>query len=83
MTAGTTSLETMRAFLAAKHDFRLAEIGLHPGIVPDAAASSPDGWHDPLAQLRPHELELLVSAELEELLAASGCRLGRLDPDNP
>ena len=31
MTAGTTSLETIRAFLAAVRDFRLAEIGLHPG----------------------------------------------------
>ena len=31
MTAGTTSLETIRAFLAAVRDFQLAEIGLHPG----------------------------------------------------
>ena len=37
-----------------------------------------DGWHDPLADLRPRELEMVVSVELEELLAASGCRLGRL-----
>ena len=64
MTAGTTSLETIGAFLAAMPDFRLAEIGLHPGAMPDATAAGPaDGWHDPLAQLRPRELEMLVSVE--------------------
>ena len=31
MTAGTTSLESIRSFLAAVQDFQLAEIGLHPG----------------------------------------------------
>jgi predicted glycoside hydrolase/deacetylase ChbG (UPF0249 family) len=82
MTAGTTSLETIRAFLAATRDFDLAEIGLHPGARPDAAARAAEGWHDPLAQLRPRELEMLVSVELEELLAASGCRLGRLGRAN-
>ena len=51
MTAGTTSLETIRAFLAAVRDFRLAEIGLHPAAGPDAAAKAADGWHDPLARL--------------------------------
>ncbi len=40
--------------------------------------ASADGWHDPLADLRPRELEMVVSVELEELLAARGCRLGRL-----
>jgi hypothetical protein len=78
MTAGTTSLETMGAFLAAMPDFRLAEIGLHPGAMPRTAAGPADGWHDPLARLRPRELEMLVSVEMEELLAACGCRLGRL-----
>ena len=78
MTAGTTSLETIREFLAAMRDFRLAEIGLHPGAGPDATAKAADGWHDPLAHLRPRELEMVVSVDLEELLAAFGCRLGRL-----
>jgi len=76
MTAGTTSFEIIRLFLAATRDFHLAEIGLHPGARPVAASES-DGWHDPLALLRPRELDMLVSRELEELLAASGCRLGR------
>jgi len=78
MTAGTTSLEIIRAFLATMRDFHLAEIALHPGVRPVAAVSATDGWHDPLALMRPRELEMLVSRELEELLAASGCRLGRL-----
>ena len=78
MTAGTTSLATIRAFLAAVPDFRLAEIGLHPSARPDTAASVADGWRDPLSHLRPHELEMVTSIELEELLAASGSGLGRL-----
>ncbi len=78
MTAGTTSLETIRAFLSAIRDFQLAEIGLHPSAKPDPTLKAADGWRDPLADLRPHELAMLVSVELEELLAASGCRLGRL-----
>ena len=82
MTAGTTSLEIIRAFLAAMRDFHLAEIGLHPGVTPDTAAKAADGWHDPLALIRPRELEMLVSPELEELLVASGCRLGRLGQTN-
>ena len=80
MTAGTTTLETMRAFLAGVPDFQLAEIGMHPGgrSEMDIAAATAGGWHDPLADLRPRELEMVVSDELEELLAARGCRLGRL-----
>jgi chitin disaccharide deacetylase len=78
MTAGTTSLPMMRALLAAMRGFRLAEIGLHPGDTPGAEVKSPSGWYDPLAHLRPRELKLLVSAGLEELLAANRCRLGRL-----
>ena len=84
MTAGTTSLETVRAFLTAMRDFQLAEIGLHPSarpagtMYPWSAEKAPDGWHDPLALMRPHELEMVVSAELEELLVARRCCLGRL-----
>ncbi|MGO9114812.1 MAG: carbohydrate deacetylase [Thermoguttaceae bacterium] len=78
MTAGTTSLETIHAFLAAMRDFHTAEIGLHPAARPDAAAKAADGWRDPLVHWRPRELEMVISVELEELFAASGCRLGRL-----
>lgn len=80
MTAGTTSLETIHALLTALHGFRLAEIGLHPAAKPDVVARPAAGWYDPLAGLRPRELELVISMELEELLAASGCHLGRLCP---
>ena len=76
MTAGTTTIETIRAFLAGAKDFRLAEIGLHPGTRPDQAEAG--DWHDPLANLRPRELDMLASMELDEALAAAGCRLGRL-----
>jgi predicted glycoside hydrolase/deacetylase ChbG (UPF0249 family) len=78
MTAGTTSLETVRAFLAAARDFQLAEIGVHPAAAPAEKATPADGWNDPLADLRPRELALLCSAELEELLVRSACRLSRL-----
>ena len=73
MTAGTTTLETIRAFLAASGDFQLAEIGLHPGIKPEVATEAADAWYDPLTPLRPHELQMLVSARLEELFRVNGC----------
>jgi len=78
MTAGTMSLETVRAFLATRRDFQLAEIGMHPAAAAAEKAAPADGWSDPLAHLRPRELDLLCSAELEELLVRSDCRLGRL-----
>ena len=78
MTAGTTATATIAAFLAASHGSRLAEIGLHPALQARERCHCADGWHDPLAALRPRELEMVVSAELEETLVAEGCRLGRL-----
>ncbi len=79
MTAGTTSLATIRAFLTAMRDFQLAEIGLHPAAASDTTVNAVDAcWSDPLARLRPRELKMLLSAELDEVLAAGGCRLGRL-----
>ncbi len=78
MTAGTISLRTIRAFLAAVPGFHLAEIGLHPAVRSEATTNPSNGWHDPLIDLRPGELEMLVSSQLEELLTANGCRLGRL-----
>lgn len=79
MTAGTTSLETIRAFLAATREFQLAEIGLHPAAPRDAAEKSAEAcWYDPLAQLRPRELKMLTSIDLDEALAGGDCRLGRL-----
>ncbi len=54
----------------------LMEICLHPAEADGAAAVA--GWHDPLAALRPQELQMLVSEELAEYLIARGARLGRL-----
>ncbi len=78
MTAGTTSLATIEGLLPVLGDFRLAEIGLHPAVRANAGTTAADAWHDPLADLRPRELEMIISGELEGLLANSGCRLGRL-----
>jgi predicted glycoside hydrolase/deacetylase ChbG (UPF0249 family) len=78
MTAATTSLATIRAFLGATRGTHLAEIGLHPALEPQEAASRDAGWHDPLAQHRPRELVMVVSAELDQELRAHDCRLGRL-----
>ena len=79
MTAGTTSVETIRSFLAATRDFQLAEIGLHPGgshrggqLAGRCLARSAG------TRCGREELKMLVSVDLEELLLASGCRLGRL-----
>lgn len=58
----------------------LVEIGLHPGET--AEDESPqeraNGWHDPLAALRPKELQMLCSAELAAFMQSVGWRLGRL-----
>ena len=78
MTAGTTSLELIDSLLEASGNFDLAEIGLHPSAGADGAVKAADHWQDPLADLRPREGKMVVSVELDELLAARGCRLGRL-----
>ena len=79
MTAGTTTTATIAALFAASRRSRLAEIGLHPARQAEECRHRADGWHDPLSALRPRELEMVVSAALEEKLAAEGCRLGRLN----
>ena len=78
--AGRADLRLLRVFLASARDDQLIEIGLHPG---EEAGELPlehraDGWLDPLAQARPKELKMLLSAELLECVKSSGRRLGRL-----
>lgn len=48
--AGRIDLALMRRFLADDLRPGVTEIGMHPGLMPDAAAVSPlkNGWHDPL-----------------------------------
>ncbi|MBS0263177.1 MAG: ChbG/HpnK family deacetylase [Planctomycetes bacterium] len=81
--AGRVDATTFQCFLAALTP-GLTEIGLHPGVRPTAgdpdqeAVVIQDGWHDPLAQLRPAELDLLTSEDLVTLLLRNHVRLGRL-----
>ena len=77
--AGRVDLELMRTFVAEARP-GIAEIGLHPGALArdDRTAKSLDGWHDPLAEMRPAESTLLISPELVELLATQQVSLGRL-----
>ena len=78
--AGGVDLRLLRRFLASSPSRRLVEVGLHPGeaaseTLPEDRA---DGWRDPLAAMRPRELQMLVSDELPRCLESSGWRLGRL-----
>ena len=75
--AGRIHLARMRAFLRRRYG--LAEICLHPAEATTEDAEKPaEGWNDPLATLRPRELEMLVSAELAAELTAREVKLGRL-----
>ena len=77
--AGRIDLATIRRFLDAAAGESI-EIGLHPGEPVRASATTPqrDGWQDPLAALRPGELSLLTSSELQDMLAQRQVQLGRL-----
>ncbi len=79
MTAGTTTTATIGAFLAASRDINLAEIGLHPALDVEENCRQAVGWHDPLTQLRPKELEMILSADLEDRLVEQGFGLARLN----
>jgi predicted glycoside hydrolase/deacetylase ChbG (UPF0249 family) len=75
--SGRLDLRWLRAFL--RRPFGLVEICLHPAQpAPGPAGSPADAWHDPLADLRPQELKMLLSADLGEELIARQVKLGRL-----
>jgi hypothetical protein len=78
--AGGIQLDWLEQFLARLPDADRVEVGLHPGEWPqdELPIEAIDGWHDPLAKLRPRELRMLTSPELPELLELAGWRLGRL-----
>ena len=74
--AGRIDLRQFTRFLGQTHA-GLMEIALHPGE-PPLDAECVDGWNDPLADLRPRELEVLTSPALVSLLECEQIRLGRL-----
>jgi predicted glycoside hydrolase/deacetylase ChbG (UPF0249 family) len=72
-------LALVRRFLVGNDRRRLIEIGLHPAIGSGSQeAETVAGWSDPLAELRPKELEMLTGPHLAELLHSRGISLGRL-----
>lgn len=78
--AGKITTELLDAFLEAGRRYRSVEIGLHPAEVvrgTNGVAASPE-WSDPLAEVRPRELDWLCAPTTADLIAASGYELGRL-----
>lgn len=80
--AGNVDLKLMARFLASASNDRLVEVGLHPAESAGEPSQTEiaDGWFDPLARMRPLELEMLVSDSLPRLLDKAGRQLGRLQP---
>ena len=83
--AGLIDLAVCRAFLTSGEresgvPNAAWEIAFHPGRLVEGSEIRrvSESWHDPLAQLRPQELELLTSPLLVELLASFPLHLGRL-----
>jgi predicted glycoside hydrolase/deacetylase ChbG (UPF0249 family) len=77
--AGHVDLESLRLWLAGRRDECACEVGVHPGGQSQlTSAEARDGWHDPLANVRSSERDLLCSSQLVELLRAHHCRLTRL-----
>ncbi|MBS0204935.1 MAG: ChbG/HpnK family deacetylase [Planctomycetes bacterium] len=77
--AGLVNRNTLNRFLQFSSPCGCTEIGLHPAIGADVEARpATDEWHDPLAAIRPGELNWLSDAGSVELIASHGQRLGRL-----
>ena len=82
--AGRIDFDLMRTFVVSAGQ-GVTEIGIHPGcpvsdhpVSETHDVSTADGWHDPLAQVRPGELSVLTSPVLAELLESQNLRLRRL-----
>lgn len=78
--AGLIDVSLMRRFLRLARNRALLEIALHPGRSPDQRTDGghADGWRDPLALVRPGELQVLCSPALADLIASENMFLGRL-----
>jgi predicted glycoside hydrolase/deacetylase ChbG (UPF0249 family) len=90
MHAGCIDRRLMQSFLAAGRRFSSVEIALHPGKPAEKpregfgsrieSETAMSGWRDPLAAMRPNELQLLVADELALFMEREHLRLGRLLP---
>lgn len=79
--AGRIDFKVLRHFVHSA-GYGLTEIGCHPGLLSNynhtTSHTNDDGWEDPLARLRPLELDLLTSPALTDFLEAQQINLGRL-----
>jgi chitin disaccharide deacetylase len=76
--AGHINLESFATFLRCGNRETRIEIALHPADAATFEGEGGGGWNDPLAALRPKELELLTDESLIGLLQSFGRSLGRL-----
>jgi len=76
--AGCIDANLVVEFLKQSHASPLTEIGVHPATASSSEVSESDPWFDPLAALRPQELEWLCGNRLPEELDRRGICLGRL-----
>lgn len=75
--AGLVDRGSLCQFLIGASPNGCTEIGLHPAVQPDGQ-SIPAEWGDPLAALRPAELDWLCDPAISDLIVANRLRLGRL-----
>ena len=77
--AGLVTRPMLERFLRCSSPRGCTEIGLHPATAPQSDARlSGDEWFDPLAALRPNELQWLCDHSTAEVIASHGLSLGRL-----
>jgi predicted glycoside hydrolase/deacetylase ChbG (UPF0249 family) len=79
--AGRIDRALVECFLSVSEP-GLTEIGVHPGEFLDPG-KTPDAWGDPLAALRPLELDWLTSSGLADSLVRHGFCLGRIAGSKP
>jgi predicted glycoside hydrolase/deacetylase ChbG (UPF0249 family) len=80
--AGRIDLSLVDSYLRCCPRDGWIEVGMHPAapLAAEPWAAHDPLWHDPLAELRPAELQLLTSGALVELPKRHGAQLARLAP---
>lgn len=78
--AGRLSLDVLRDSIRHLRPGSTLEVGLHPAQHACAPADRDvrEGWHDPLADLRPDELAMVQSSALFDVLVSAKVHLGRI-----